>query len=67
MTAAARAATPKIIIAGAPASGKGTQCELLKETYVLVCVWFKSLFSSFPLPAATTLTNPPLSLSLNKK
>jgi adenylate kinase family enzyme len=32
MTAAARAATPKIIIAGAPASGKGTQCELLKET-----------------------------------
>ncbi|GAB5035956.1 adenylate kinase [Nannochloropsis oceanica] len=36
MTVAARAATPKIIIAGAPASGKGTQCELLKETYGVV-------------------------------
>jgi len=27
---------PKIIIAGAPASGKGTQCEMLKEKYGLV-------------------------------
>eukprot|EP00965_Chrysotila_dentata_P247474 6207768-Pleurochrysis_carterae.AAC.4 len=27
---------PKIIICGAPASGKGTQCELLKEEYGLV-------------------------------
>ena len=34
--AAARASAPKIIIAGAPASGKGTQCELLKETYGVV-------------------------------
>ena len=24
---------PKLIIAGAPASGKGTQCELIKKTY----------------------------------
>jgi adenylate kinase len=36
MTATAAKATPKIIIAGAPASGKGTQCELLKETYGVV-------------------------------
>jgi len=27
---------PKIIISGAPASGKGTQCELLKERYGLI-------------------------------
>ena len=26
----------KIIIAGAPASGKGTQCEIIKETFGLV-------------------------------
>jgi adenylate kinase len=30
------AGPPKIIICGAPASGKGTQCELLKETYGVV-------------------------------
>lgn len=35
------AATPdgnalKIIIAGAPASGKGTQCEIIKESYGVV-------------------------------
>jgi len=29
-------APPRIIIAGAPASGKGTQCEMLKERYVLL-------------------------------
>ena len=29
-------AIPKIIIAGAPASGKGTQCEMLKEKYGVV-------------------------------
>eukprot|EP01082_Thalassiosira_pseudonana_P014531 g12850.t1 g12850 contig7:307902-308892(+) len=28
--------TPKLIIAGAPASGKGTQCELIKEKYGVV-------------------------------
>lgn len=27
---------PKLIIAGAPASGKGTQCELIKEKYGVV-------------------------------
>ncbi|GMH79834.1 hypothetical protein TL16_g08291 [Triparma laevis f. inornata] len=27
---------PKIIIAGAPASGKGTQCEIIKERYNIV-------------------------------
>lgn len=27
---------PKIIIAGAPASGKGTQCEIIKERYNVV-------------------------------
>lgn len=27
---------PKIIIAGAPASGKGTQCEMIKERYGVV-------------------------------
>jgi hypothetical protein len=27
---------PKIIISGAPASGKGTQCEMIKEKYGLV-------------------------------
>jgi adenylate kinase len=27
---------PKIIIAGAPASGKGTQCELIKERFGVV-------------------------------
>lgn len=27
---------PKIIIAGAPASGKGTQCEIIKEKYGVV-------------------------------
>jgi signal recognition particle GTPase len=27
---------PRIIIAGAPASGKGTQCEMLKEKYGVV-------------------------------
>lgn len=27
---------PRIIIAGAPASGKGTQCEMLKERYGVV-------------------------------
>jgi len=30
------AAPPRIIICGAPASGKGTQCELLKEEYGVV-------------------------------
>ena len=29
-------AAPKIIIAGAPASGKGTQCSLIKERYGVV-------------------------------
>jgi adenylate kinase len=28
--------SPKLIIAGAPASGKGTQCELIKEKYGVV-------------------------------
>ena len=28
--------TVKIIIAGAPASGKGTQCEFIKEAYGVV-------------------------------
>jgi len=32
----AKGDTPKIIICGAPASGKGTQCELLKEKYGVV-------------------------------
>ncbi|CAN0505343.1 unnamed protein product, partial [Ectocarpus sp. 12 AP-2014] len=27
---------PKIIIAGAPASGKGTQCSMIKERYGVV-------------------------------
>lgn len=27
---------PKLIIAGAPASGKGTQCEIIKEKYGVV-------------------------------
>ena len=27
---------PKLIIAGAPASGKGTQCELIKKTYGVI-------------------------------
>jgi adenylate kinase len=31
-----KVAPPRIIIAGAPASGKGTQCEMLKERYVLL-------------------------------
>ena len=31
-----RAMAPKIIIAGAPASGKGTQCEFIKERYGVV-------------------------------
>jgi len=31
-------APPRIIIAGAPASGKGTQCEMLKERYGLLGV-----------------------------
>jgi adenylate kinase len=30
------ASSPKIIICGAPASGKGTQCELLKDKYGVV-------------------------------
>lgn len=30
------ASPPKLIIAGAPASGKGTQCELIKEQYGVV-------------------------------
>ncbi|CAM9401443.1 unnamed protein product, partial [Choristocarpus tenellus] len=30
------ASTPRIIISGAPASGKGTQCELIKERYGVV-------------------------------
>lgn len=29
-------AAPKLIIAGAPASGKGTQCEIIKEKYGVV-------------------------------
>eukprot|EP00956_Cyclotella_meneghiniana_P005213 scaffold6498_cov23-Cyclotella_meneghiniana.AAC.1 len=29
-------APPKLIIAGAPASGKGTQCEIIKEKYGVV-------------------------------
>ena len=32
----AEAGPPKIIICGAPASGKGTQCEMLKETYGVI-------------------------------
>ena len=28
--------SPKIVIAGAPASGKGTQCEMISETYGVV-------------------------------
>ena len=32
----AEAPAPRIIICGAPASGKGTQCELLKEKYGVV-------------------------------
>ena len=31
-----RSSGPKLIIAGAPASGKGTQCELIKEKYGVV-------------------------------
>ena len=31
-----RSHPPRIIIAGAPASGKGTQCEMLKEKYGVV-------------------------------
>lgn len=34
--AMADSAAKKIIICGAPASGKGTQCELIKETYGVV-------------------------------
>ena len=30
------AAPPKLIICGAPASGKGTQCEMLRERYGVV-------------------------------
>lgn len=31
-----RATPPRLIIAGAPASGKGTQCELIKQRYGVV-------------------------------
>jgi len=72
MTVAARAATPKIIIAGAPASGKGTQCELLKETYVLVScfVWLPTLIShsflSFLAHCHHNHTAPPSHLLTNR-
>ena len=36
MSAAAGSEPPRIIIAGAPASGKGTQCEMLVEKYDVV-------------------------------
>merc|ERR1712087_400319 len=36
VVSAAAETGPKVIICGAPASGKGTQCELLKETFNLV-------------------------------
>ena len=32
----AGAPPPRIIIAGAPASGKGTQCNMIKERYGVV-------------------------------
>ncbi|CAN0589470.1 unnamed protein product [Ectocarpus sp. 12 AP-2014] len=35
-TAAGSSSAPKIIIAGAPASGKGTQCSMIKERYGVV-------------------------------
>jgi adenylate kinase len=35
-TEASGGRAPKLIIAGAPASGKGTQCELIKEKYGVV-------------------------------
>jgi adenylate kinase len=35
-TEASSGKAPKLIIAGAPASGKGTQCELIKEKYGVV-------------------------------
>lgn len=36
ITAEGLKSAPKIIIAGAPASGKGTQCEIIKESYNVV-------------------------------
>ena len=35
-TAGSSGTSPKLIIAGAPASGKGTQCEIIKEKYGVV-------------------------------
>ena len=35
-TAGSSGTSPKLIIAGAPASGKGTQCEIIKDKYGVV-------------------------------
>ena len=51
----------KIIICGAPASGKGTQCELLKETFGVVHLSTGDMLREAVAAGTDNKRNPPLS------